>query len=226
MKVNIKEVNGLKFYVRPDTSDAKTVDEVIGRGVYEKRGMRIVAGEKWLDLGANIGAFTLLACSRGAYVESYEPDPISYAILLENIKLNGFKVGTFNSAVTNNNKKKGFLNISPTGQYWRNSLERTLNGNAIDVNTVDFFEIAKKEYCIKMDIEGTEMPILESLQEGFEKLVFEWSFDVDPNIDRYRNVLGKMRSLFSVVKADEIRSEHKVWLKSWFPPCKNVYCWK
>jgi FkbM family methyltransferase len=43
-----------------------------------------------LDIGAHIGAFSLLAASltRGAYVFAYEPSPSTHRLLLDNISLN------------------------------------------------------------------------------------------------------------------------------------------
>lgn len=226
MKAVIKKINGLEFICRPDTSDEKTINEVIGNDVYEKKGIKILPGEHWIDLGGNIGAFTVLALSKGATVSVYEPDPLSYEILCENIKRNGFKANARNKAVTEKANGYSYLNISSTGQYWRNSLMRTFNGaNSVKVETVNFKNVISKGFCVKMDIEGCEMPIIDDWDiEGIPKMVFEWSFDIDDNIDRYRAAVEKMEKYFSVVKADKIKPEHKTWLKSWFPPCKNVYC--
>jgi len=59
------EKNGIAFNVRNGTSDLKTFEEVIGRDVYQKKGMKILPGEHWYDCGGNVGAFTLLACRGG-----------------------------------------------------------------------------------------------------------------------------------------------------------------
>lgn len=75
-----------------------------------------------------------------------------------------------------------------------------------------------------MDIEGAEMLILENIEGNFLKMVYEWSFDVDDNIDRYRNVLKKMQLNYANVKHNIIKDEHKIWQKGWFPPCRNVFC--
>ena len=76
-----------------------------------------------------------------------------------------------------------------------------------------------------MDIEGAEMPIIEALQTGLNKLVFEWSFDIDPNIKRYHDACERMEKLFKTVKYSKINSEYENWQKSWFPACKNVFCY-
>ena len=69
------KIKNIKFYYREGTSDLKTFEEVIGKDVYQKRGNKINKNESWYDLGGNVGAFSLLACSNKAEVVVYEPDP-------------------------------------------------------------------------------------------------------------------------------------------------------
>jgi len=40
------------------------------------------------DIGANVGSYTLIACSRSIMTVAVEPSPANYARLLENLKLN------------------------------------------------------------------------------------------------------------------------------------------
>ena len=71
------EHNGIKFLYREKTSDLKTFEEVVIRDVYQKKNNKIKAGEHWIDCGGNVGAFTVLACAKGAKVTVYEPDPFN-----------------------------------------------------------------------------------------------------------------------------------------------------
>ena len=68
MRLRKDEIDGIQFFHREGYSDMKTFEEVIGRRVYEKRGMKIESGENWMDAGANVGAFSLFAAARGASV--------------------------------------------------------------------------------------------------------------------------------------------------------------
>ena len=85
------ESKGIKYYYREGFSDQKTFEEVIGNDTYQKKGFKILPDENWMDCGGNVGAFTLLACSKGANVTVYEPDPFNCEMLEKNLKLNGFK---------------------------------------------------------------------------------------------------------------------------------------
>ena len=75
------EIKNIKYYYREGFSDQKTFEEVIGNDTYQKKGMEIAPGEHWMDCGGNVGAFTLLACSKGAQVTVYEPDPFNCEML-------------------------------------------------------------------------------------------------------------------------------------------------
>ena len=88
MRLSRGEIGGVKFLYRDGMSDKKTFDEVLGKNVYQKRGMTIERGERWMDCGGNVGAFALLACSRGAEVTVYEPDPYCCEMIEKNLKLN------------------------------------------------------------------------------------------------------------------------------------------
>jgi site-specific DNA-adenine methylase len=79
-----------------------------------------------------------------------------------------------------------------------------------------------------MDIEGAEMPILENTNAKFQKLVYEWSFDIDPSLVRLWNVIDKQKEDYRVEAAwSSICYNDKretMWKKSWFPACTNVFC--
>ena len=226
-KIYLKIHEGIEFWCRENTSDEKAFNEVVIGDVYQKRGMKINEGEHWLDLGGNVGAFAIKAISEKATVDIYEPDPISCKMIEKNLKQNGFDANVYNVAVVGNNDKTAKLSISKTHQYWRNSLVKNWKGGFLDVECVNFNDIVKPSHNVKMDIEGSEMEVLEKWNKDSTclKLVFEWSFDMDDRIDRYREVVKKMEDKFNTVKADKINEKHKLWQSSWFPPCKNVYCY-
>jgi len=226
------EVKGHKFIVRDGTSDFKTIQEVIVRNGYQKRGFKILAGEKWLDFGANIGAFTVLAKSCGANVLAFEPDPLSFVLLKENVARNGYKCDLRNEAVTATKQTTASLFINGQNKnYWRNSLLKKWRGDqAVIVKVVNYKKFLSPGVCIKMDIEGSEFAILDELspKSKINKLVFEWSFDINDDVKFFLSVIKKLRCMFAVVDfAGGERLLHvDRWPKSWFPPCLTVYCQK
>ena len=55
-------------------------------------------GDLFLDVGANVGSYTIWAGERGADVIALEPAPDTYALLLENIELNGYRAEAIQAA--------------------------------------------------------------------------------------------------------------------------------
>jgi len=224
LPIYVSEKTGLKFYYRPNTSDIKTIMEVVDRDVYQKKYFKREAGEHWIDLGGNIGAFTLLALSKGATVDVYEADNEHCELIKMNLELNGLNANVINKAVVHDNTQEIYLNIQKNGNTWRNSIVKNWKAGKKKVYCINIEEVLNNNVCCKMDIEGSEMLILENIKSMPKKIVYEWSFDIDDNIDRYRNVLKKMIDNYKNVKHNSIKDEHKIWQKGWFPPCRNVYC--
>jgi len=228
MKMIQDSINGIKFYHREGFSDLKTFKEVIGNKVYEKKGMTIKPNERWMDCGGNVGAFTLLACSKGAEVTVYEPDPYNCQMIAENLKLNGFKATIKEVALVYNDVKELILFIGNNNNVWRNSIVKKWNNKGIKVKCINFDEEAKNFDCCKMDIEGAEMLILENTKKVFSKLVYEWSFDIDDNLSRFWSIIEKQKNQYSDLKdvgntAKFKTRDYNTWQKSWFPACTNVF---
>lgn len=226
MKILKTEVKGLQFIHREGTSDLKTINEVVGRRVYQQRKNKIEKGSYWYDCGGNIGAFAVLACSLGAEIEVFEPDPFNMEILEQNLKLNGFKAKLHQKALVHDDRKNAFLYAGNNGNFWRNSLIKNWNGKGIQVECAKFDEVVQQGTNIKMDIEGAEMPIIESTNLKFKRLIFEWSFDIDPDLTRYWNILERLKLSYSVNCPDYKNKGVSVWPKSWFPACVNVFCYE
>ena len=203
MGMNHKVFNGIKCFYRENTSDIKTFEEVIERNVYRKKGMTIEAGEHWYDLGGNVGAFTLLACSLGAKVTVFEPDPNNVKMINKNLKANGFEANVICAALVHNDVKQANLFVGNNGNVWRNSLIKNWNGKGLKIDCVNFDDSIPNNACVKMDIEGSEMLILENTSRSFKKLVFEWSFDIDPSLNRFRKVVDKISFTHSVQILDK-----------------------
>ena len=228
MKLIKGEIKGIKFYHREGMSDLKTFEEVLGNEVYLKKTMTIEKGETWMDCGGNVGAFTLLACSKGAKVTVYEPDPFNCEMIQKNLDLNGFKATIKQSALVHNDTKEIVLFIGNNGNVWRNSIVKKWNNKGIKVPCVNFETESKNFDCCKMDIEGAEMLILENTNKVFKKLAYEWSFDIDPSLTRFWKIIEKQNKQYSNLKdvgntAKFKSRDYEVWQKSWFPACTNVF---
>ena len=226
-----KRFPSLSFLIRPGTSDPKAIEEVVEQNGYQRprKNFVIEPGEEWVDLGANIGAFSILAAHLGAKkISAFEADPNSFELLKENIKLNGFEkiIEAHHFAVIADRQKKAWLSVSEKNKnFWRNSIAKQWQGSRmIQVPCVHFSETFFPDRCVKMDIEGSEMPILEKLDFATKKLVFEWSFDIDKSCERFRAVVQRLEKNFSSVDYSPIPSQVMEWPGEWFPAAKMVWC--
>ncbi len=135
-----------------------------------------------LDVGANIGFHTLYFADlvgENGKVTAFEPVPINYQILQENIKLNNFNhIHTKNIALSNKNEQ---LNISidenskNPGAF--NLFEQ--DGNTTINCCIGDEEIgAEKVDFIKIDVEGYESFVIEGLLKTIKRdrpiIVFEF----------------------------------------------------
>jgi len=236
---NVKMKNStisLKIGVRPGTTDEKVVPEVLVRGVYEKPklGFLVEPQDKWLDLGGNIGTFVLFCLARGVTsVASYEPEPENFALLTKNVKDNfpdAKRVTLVEKAVS---VKKGTMPLFLCkGDYnkYRHTLCPKRGRATVHVHVEGIVPTLKKHGsdCLKMDIEGAEIEILEFLSVdhyrtlGLRKLVFEYSFDVDKSIPRFMAIIRRLRKYFPVVHYDKVKEHELVY--DYFPACTLVYC--
>lgn len=235
MKRTIENYKGLKFECRQGFSDKKTFDEVIVGNTYEKKklGFTIDRGERWIDLGGNVGAFAVKAISNGVkFVDIYEPDPFNCKAIEKNMKLNDFtNFNIHQKAVVANGMKRMKMYVGNDMQTWRNSLYKNWGNQSFNVDCVHFEEVIKPQFCVKMDIEGAEIPILESIELNQlpKKMVFEWSFDIEPVMGRYKKVIDKLRPCYKTLYKHSNQfynlPDYKL-PKNVMPKCDNIYCIK
>jgi FkbM family methyltransferase len=147
----------------------------IGEGTYESELVRIRPGDIVLDVGANIGIFTLFSLTRGAgLVYAFEPVKFIVEHLRENIELNGYcnKVKINELSLINyngfsqmeiDNENMGAHKISNSG---------TSKTVKVVANTLDYFverySVNKIDF-IKVDIEGSEMSFLEGAMKTIRR---------------------------------------------------------
>lgn len=125
--------------------------------------------EIFVDIGANVGAYTIVISSLECVKEAhaFEPSPETFVELEKNIALNKHcreKVNIYNTAISD---AEGFAEFGIVGDYsGANSILKTSiharekSKNEITVNTIQLDRILgdiSKTICMKIDVEGHEM---------------------------------------------------------------------
>lgn len=177
-----------KLYFKFKTQD------VIGRHIYKGRVheeeltnfllgyLKFEEGDCWFDIGANIGWYSLVISqqfSSKPTAYAFEPDPLNYSLLKENIKLNDAgSIIAENQALSDqeetkllyqypakNSGRHSLLPLTdvPGIKVATTSLDRFIVQRQIDVSTIKF---------IKMDIEGYEYVALKGAKTLLHKVPY------------------------------------------------------
>jgi len=76
-----------EIYCINEVEARATLHEIFVEKLYFQGGVSISPGDIVLDVGANIGIFTLFAAKQGAQVYAFEPVPPTFEVLQQNIRL-------------------------------------------------------------------------------------------------------------------------------------------
>ncbi len=115
----------------------------------------------FLDVGANVGVYSILAASRDASVVAMEPVPTSYDYLLDNIYLNRFHslVEARNVGVGSSQGKLRFTTRTGPTNHVLAEGESADDAVTVSVETLD--DIAQSATMIKVDVEGFETEVID-----------------------------------------------------------------
>jgi len=135
---------------------ANTAVEVAA-GEYAAPGFEIARGDQVVDVGANVGAFAVLAARRGASVVAYEPHPDTFAHLERNAA--ELEVRCVEAAVVARPPPGGTvpLELNPDSDTGHR-----VGGSGIEVPAAALAEVVVGGCdLLKLDCEGAEFELLE-----------------------------------------------------------------
>jgi FkbM family methyltransferase len=144
----------------PDEVTGRIVIDQVSRGEYRWPGVTPEAGWRVVDVGANIGVFSLWAERLGATVVAFEPAPLTYHALTVNVA--GKRVETVQAAVVGSGRTEVRLYLSEGSSTRHSMVGRELDSGLpltefVDVPAVGL-EDAVAAGCdlLKLDCEGAE----------------------------------------------------------------------
>jgi len=121
-----------------------------------------------VDVGANLGIYTLIAASAGCNVYSYEPAPAIFNILRDNIRVNGLAETNLahlnNMAVSNKNGSADFYiceNISGHSSLFGEEYGKPISVPMVSLDS--HLEYLERVDIVKIDVEGAEPFVLEGM---------------------------------------------------------------
>ena len=127
----------------------------------------------FVDVGANIGLYSVIAGRNGNDVISFEPEPRTYSFLKENLSKNEVATSeAYNCAAWDS---EGFVDLK---KGWTTAWTQTVEGSQIRATTVDSVLRGRVPGLVKIDVEGSELKVLQGMRETLEtanrpKIIFE-----------------------------------------------------
>lgn len=162
--------NGLRFLVRAGTDDSRILHEIYVRKCYDAAVLN--SGATVIDIGANIGCFSILAAQKAARVIACEPQPDNLSILRKNIELNrATNIEIIPNAVSSNTGKASLILPDNDAFVGRYSLHPGRGKRTIEVTCVSLEDIIREAHLtdidlIKLDCQGSEYEILYGASMG------------------------------------------------------------
>ena len=143
-------------------------------GLYEYEEMNFLFdnldhNDLFLDIGANIGAYTILAASKRSNVIAVEPIPSSFEILKKNILLNGFSdtVDIFNIGISDKDENLNFSNNLDALNHVLVNGEKYSDIINIPAVKLDQILNGRVPKFIKIDVEGFETKVINGAENIF-----------------------------------------------------------
>jgi FkbM family methyltransferase len=163
------------------SGEQRPLREIIGRDEYGiRRGDLIHAGSTVIDVGANIGVFSVLAAravGKDGIVLAYEPHPAAFKRLAANARQNGLEgvLIPINAAVSD---RRGEFQFHPSAVSVHNRVNRdsesteALLATVVEAVALDedprVTALAKIDF-MKVDVEGHEVQVLRGAQRTLER---------------------------------------------------------
>lgn len=186
IKFNKLEHEGKTCIYRDNKNEFAIVREAFTANTYEHHGMTFDKGDIVLDLGANIGCFTLSIFDRVKEVIAVEPEKYNCEVMRMNIRENNIKnCKLFEAAVVGNNDKRrklfcGFC----AGMY---SLHTDTHQRvSVDVKCLNIQDLIDKynPTKIKFDIKGSEIECVHAIKDwrNVNQIAFDYCFDINGDL--------------------------------------------
>jgi FkbM family methyltransferase len=202
-------INGLKIFVRARTADRMIFKEIFIEEIYNKYNIEIEEGDTVVDIGANIGIFSVYASNKvgKGKVYAFEPFKENYKILCKQIHLNNLaNVFPHNLGVSSiTGEQSLFLSPTNTGGH---SIKFDQGASSVLIKTITLAQFCNSNNLpridfLKIDCEGSEFEILEAspqILNSVKKLVMECHPYKDKSVEDMIELLEKHH--FKVIVED------------------------
>ncbi len=197
-------VQGHEMYLDSSDSLRLSTNDVFEPYTTEVIKQNISSGDLVIDIGANIGYFTLIMAkgiTENGKVFSFEPEPKNFELLKKNVEINNYSNVILEKKAIGNKTgiaklyladKKNNIFYSGMHRIFRSDLvSQILNPVSINIIKLDDYlqdlKFIKKIRLIKIDVEGAEFDVLKGMNKILDEnkeieIVMEFSSE---NLEDY-----------------------------------------
>lgn len=167
------QVHGLTFYL--NAADECLTYYILEDGTWEPEETRLVLerlrpGDTVIDVGANIGWYTVLASrvvGEDGLVIAFEPDPTNFALLQRNIEANDCRNVRLEQRALSNEPGSITLFLHERNQGMHSVLRSDETKHSVEIEAVrldDYLrDVSRHIDFVKIDVEGAEGMVLEGM---------------------------------------------------------------
>lgn len=184
--------NGLQIEAPADSTALQIVGEVFAQRLYLPAPLTLDPHDVVVDVGANIGIFTLFAALRtSGAIHAFEPFPGNAEYLERNLRQNGFGRVVVHRAAVNDVAGSARLYLSEIGGghlLFDHNNQGSLD-DWVDVTAITLEQILEEERLeridfLKLDCEGAEGAILETTPRSCLRRVRQIAMEFHDNVSR------------------------------------------
>jgi FkbM family methyltransferase len=181
------------------------IDEIFIKKVYNPKSMKINAGDTVMDIGANIGIFSLYAARQGARnLFSIEPLSQNISLIKTNFKINKINKPKIIKAAVSDKKgiKKLYIgNLDSHGllfdRNFRQKFTKFVEVPTLTLKEIIYINKITQINFLKIDCEGSEGEIIKSTKKDvwqkIDKIAIEYHDDVSTL--SHREIVEKLKSV-------------------------------
>ena len=176
--MHVRVVTGVKLEIFPPSSADNWLLKKMNAetAIHIAINDHLTHGDVFIDVGANIGLFSIYAAKRGANVYSIEPSPREMARLQINSLLNNVRLNTLPFGLGEKTEAVKF-SIEHSGNHMMNRVitdaEAPTNTSILHIRRfADIFDsnILSKTRLVKIDVEGYELQVLRGMEDVLNQM--------------------------------------------------------
>lgn len=156
------------------------------------------AGDLFIDVGANVGAYTIWAIEAGAEVVAIEPDGWAVEQLAANLALNGYEATVLHAAASS---EPGTVTMTTDLGVTNRIVTSTYDGPVERARAVTLDEVLGERTAagVKVDVEGAEMMVVLGADRALRArrirlLQCEWTGACEHFGERRENLAAHLRA--------------------------------